>query len=132
MTGVSAPDLLLDGRVAFTARSWGSAYSYLAASDEAEPLGAADLEQLGLAAFLTGRDEESDAARERAHAAFLAEGDVNGAARVAFWLALALVLRGEPSRGAGWFARTQRVLDDAEIDESVWRGLLLVSRGMQA
>ena len=126
------PDRLADGRRAVEARAWETAYVSLAAADAVEPLGAADLERLGLAAFLTGRDEESDVARERAHAAFLGGGDVEAAARVACWLALATTLRGEPSRGAGWFARAERVLDDAGVGESVWRGFLLIARGMGA
>ncbi len=125
-------DLVDDGRRAAANRSWLTAYEALTAVDEAEALAAADLELLGLAAFLAGRDAESDAARERAHQAFLALGEVEAAARVAYWLALATTLRGEPSRGAGWFARAQRVLDEAGIEESVWRGFLLVSYGMQA
>ena len=106
------------------------AYVELSAADEREPLDPADRERLALAAFLTGHEAESDAARERAHHDHLAHGDPDAAARTAFWLALALTLRGEGARGAGWFGRVQRVLDEAGLDSSVWHGYLLMSAGM--
>ena len=101
---------LVEGRRAFEGRAWATAYSALDRADAVQGLDPLDLERLGLAAFLTGREAESDAARERAHRGHLESGDAEGAARVGFWLALALTLRGEPARGAGWFARAGRVL----------------------
>lgn len=127
---VSPTSLVEQGREAYAGRSWATAYEHLAAADAECALGPSDRERLGLAAFLTGRDGESDAARERAHHDFLVAGDAEGAARVGFWLALALTTRGESSRGGGWFARVQRVLDEAGLDGSVWHGYLLVAQGM--
>ncbi|HSP36829.1 MAG TPA: LuxR C-terminal-related transcriptional regulator [Frankiaceae bacterium] len=121
---------LVAGRRAFEERAWATAYAALRRADDAQELDPLDLEQLGLAAFLTGREAESDAARERAHRGHVARGDAEGAARVGFWLALALTMRGESARGAGWFARVQRVLDEAAAEDSVWRGFLLVSVAM--
>ncbi len=118
------------GLRAFDARQWSAAFDALAAADTETPLGPADRERLALAAFLTGREPEADAARERAHRDHVAAGDVEGAARVGFWLALALVLRGETSRGGGWFARVKRDLDEAGLTDSVWHGYLLVPAGM--
>lgn len=123
--------LLTSGRDAFARRLWSRAYHDLAAADRGDKLAADDLERLALAAFLVGREEESDELRERVHRLRVADSDVDGAARVAFWLALALTLRGEPVRGQGWFHRMQRVLDDAGADDSVWRGYLVMSRGME-
>lgn len=127
----TATELSAQGCAAISRRAWRDACEAFRAADAIHPLAAADVERFALAAFLTGHDDESDALRERAHAAFLAAGDVEAAARVGFWLALALTLRGEPARGGGWFARVKRVLDDAGLDDSVWRGFLLVSRGME-
>jgi hypothetical protein len=45
-----------------------------------------DLERLATAAHLVGRDDECEAVTARAHEAFLARGDREGAARAAFWL----------------------------------------------
>jgi ATP/maltotriose-dependent transcriptional regulator MalT len=121
------------GRRACAARDWSTARGSFAAADALGRLDAADLEAWGLAAVLTGHDEESEAVRERAHHAYLAAGDVPAAARVAFWLALALVtLRREVARGGGWFARMAGVVADAGITDSVWDGYQLLTAGMQA
>jgi DNA-binding NarL/FixJ family response regulator len=120
------------GRLAAARGDWAAAFEALTAADADHPLAADDLELLGLAAFLTGRDAESDAARERAHHAHLDAGDIEPAVRAAYWLALALTLRGEPARGGGWFGRCQSVLDDSGLADSVWRGFLAVPPGMRA
>ena len=91
------------GREAFDRRSWREAYELL---DAAAPLGADDLERLAVAAHLVGEDDASARAWERAHLAFLDAGDRERAARCAFWLGLALVLRGEmATSAAGWRER---------------------------
>ncbi|WP_033289231.1 helix-turn-helix transcriptional regulator [Amycolatopsis jejuensis] len=119
---------LAAARAAFIERRWRAAGDLYA---QADPAGADDLERWGLAALLIGRDGESDAARERAHHAYRRAGRVEDACRAAFWLGLALTLRGEHARGAGWFARVRTVLDEHPGD-SVWHGFLLVPRGMEA
>jgi DNA-binding NarL/FixJ family response regulator len=116
---------------AFRASAWAAAADAFAAADRASPLPAGALERWGTAAYLCGRDEESDAARERAHHAYLADGDVDGAARVGHWLGVTLVVRGEGARGGGWFARVQTVLDDNGLTDSVWQAFLQVSDGMR-
>ncbi len=125
------PDLLSSGRAHAAAGEWSAAYDDLTAADAASGLDPLDRERLALSAFLTGREPQADAARERAHHDHLAAGDPEGAVRAAFWLALALTLRGEGARGGGWFARAERVLDDAGLTDSVWRGYLLVPPAMQ-
>jgi hypothetical protein len=65
-----------DGR-----RSWRAAHEALRTADEEEPLRPEDRERHALAAFLVGKDFESDAERERAHRDFLDQGDVHGAGR---------------------------------------------------
>jgi DNA-binding CsgD family transcriptional regulator len=120
------------GRDAYARGAWAEAYEAFAAADARAPLGPLDREQLALAAFLTGHDEAADAARERAHHDHLAAGDAESAARCAFWLALALVLRGEAARGGGWFGLAHRVLAEAGLDDSVWHGYLLVPAGVMA
>jgi DNA-binding CsgD family transcriptional regulator len=113
-------------------RRWAAAYEQLCLADASASLAPADRELLGLAAFLTGRDTESDRARERAYVDHLAGGDPESAARSAFWLALSLTLRGDGVRGGGWFGKAQRALDDAGAADSVWRGYLLVPSAIQA
>jgi ATP/maltotriose-dependent transcriptional regulator MalT len=115
---------------AYDARSWDEAAHHYAEADAAEPLAADDLERWGLAAYLSGRDEESDSARERAHHAFATAGRIEDAARVAQWLGIALSVRGEVARGGAWFARIKTLLDEHGLTDSVWQLFVRVSAGM--
>ncbi|HEX6350729.1 MAG TPA: LuxR C-terminal-related transcriptional regulator [Candidatus Dormibacteraeota bacterium] len=58
-------------------------------------------------------------------------GDVDRAARAAFWVGMALFLRGEMPRANGWFARGQRILDEAGLD-CVERGYLRIPAAIRA
>jgi DNA-binding CsgD family transcriptional regulator len=119
---------LVPAREAFGRGAWSQACELYRDSADLE---AGDLESWGLAAFLTGQDEESDAARERAHTAYLGQGDAEGAARTAFWLGLSLFMRGEPARGAGWFGMMRQV-SGAGFEASRWSGYEALNRGMAA
>ena len=126
-------DLPVDqARAAFGQRAWAAARSFYAEVDASGELDPGDLEAWGLAALLTGRDEEAEALRERAHYASLQAGDLDGAARVAFWLGLSLLMRGDPARGRGWFARPRSVLGQEAFAASVWLGYERVNEGMAA
>src|SRR5881275_1758602 len=92
------PSAVARANAAYDGRSWADAASSYAEADAEQTLSAADLERWGLAAFLTGRDEESDTARERSHLAYLAGGDIDGAARVGHMLGVTLATRGEAAR----------------------------------
>jgi DNA-binding NarL/FixJ family response regulator len=100
------------GRASFARRAWGAAYAELTAADQDGPLGPEDLERLGVAAALIGKDEESDDIATRAHHEYLLLGEPARAARAAFWLGMSLFNRGEMSRSGGWMARAKRVLDE--------------------
>jgi hypothetical protein len=89
------------GRESFARHAWGDAYACLSAADRDTPLPGEDLERLAYAAYLTGKDADSEAVLTRAHQAFLSRGDPEGAARCAFWLAFALLNSGEFARGGG-------------------------------
>jgi DNA-binding CsgD family transcriptional regulator len=119
-------------RTAYAGGDWLAAATAYADADAqaSEKLTAADLEHWGLAAFLVGRDEESDAARERAHYAFLAEGDADSATRVAITLGITLSVRGEQARAGGWFGRVQSVIDEHGMADSVWPLYLRITTGM--
>ena len=116
---------LANGREAFAREAWADAYAALMAADEAQPLGLDDLELAGLSAYLVGRDDESGELQTRAYAEALRGGDVDRAARRAFWLGFSLLYRGEPVRGGGWLARAGRLADEAGAD-SVVHGYLLL------
>ena len=122
MTGIRA---LHRGRQAVGRQAWGEAYARLSDADAVAPLGAADLELLATAAFLTGRDDASVDAWARAHAECLRSRDVPRAVRCAFWMILELQSRGELARAGGWLARAQRLLDEGHY-ECAECGLLLV------
>jgi DNA-binding CsgD family transcriptional regulator len=92
---------------------------------------AADLERLAVEAYLTGRDDDSDAAWARAHQQWLRQGDRSRAARCAFWLAFGLLQRGEGARAQGWLARAQRLMGDGEPD-CAERGYLLLPGALES
>ena len=119
---------LTDARNAFARQAWGEAYAALAAERE---LAAGDLERLAVAAYLIGHDDESARAWERAHHAYAAAADPDGAARCGGWLGIGLLLRGEMAQGAGWLARAARLLGAAG-GEWASRGYLLVPAFLEA
>jgi DNA-binding CsgD family transcriptional regulator len=117
-------------RDAFARRAWAESYRLLEAADRDALLQPEDLDRLATAAYLLGRDAESDVFRTRAHQTFFDRGDHEPAARAAFWLGFGLAQRGAIAPASGWFARAQRILDDAQLD-SVVRGYLLIPSAIQ-
>jgi DNA-binding NarL/FixJ family response regulator len=108
--------------------AWATASDELTAAAGESPLDVADLELLAVSAYLAGRDDDSAAALEKAHHEHLRLGDPARAARCGFWLALALIFRGETARGGGWVARAHRLVDDNDLD-CAERGFLLMPVG---
>jgi DNA-binding NarL/FixJ family response regulator len=113
-------------RAAFDRQEWAQARVFLVA---AEPLDAADLQRLAVAAHLLGRDVESAQAWERAHRLCTRSGDTDGAARCAFWLGISLLLRGEVAKAGGWLARAERAVAGRDC---ATRGFLLVPVFLEA
>jgi DNA-binding NarL/FixJ family response regulator len=113
------------GRESYAASAWLDAYESLSRADQAEKLGAEDLELLARSAYMIGSDDEYLAALERAHDVNLAAGDVPRAVRCAFWIGHNLLFRGEVARATGWFGRAQRSLERDGRD-CVERGYLLI------
>jgi DNA-binding CsgD family transcriptional regulator len=128
MSGGSA---LERGRQAFDRQAWGTAYELLCAADEEAPLAAEDLERASRAAYLTGRDEVWSTLAERAFRERMRQGDPEGAALDAFWLAFGLMPRGEWAQVGGWVGRAWAVIDDGRRD-CVARGFLLGPEALQA
>ncbi|MDP9020807.1 MAG: LuxR C-terminal-related transcriptional regulator [Actinomycetota bacterium] len=126
-------DLLERGREAYERAAWGDAYAQLCAADEEAPLEVDDLECLAMSAYLTGREDTAVELWGRAHHVLLAQGAVGleRAVRWAFWAGVALVRQGQHAQAGGWFARAQRLLDEASLD-CVERGYLLVPPALQA
>ncbi len=117
-------------RKSFEQKAWADAYREFEAADREAPLDPEDLERLATAAYLIGREDESEAFRARAHQRLLERGDHEGAARSAFLLGVGLQLRGAMAPASGWFARAQHILDEAQI-ECVVRGYLLIPSAIQ-
>ena len=122
--------VLRSAREAFARRAWAESYRRYQEADREAPLEPEDLERLSTAAYLIGREAESEAFWARAHQACLDRGDPEGAARSALWLAFGLLQRGAAAPASGWFARVERILDDAGLD-SVARGYLLIPAAIQ-
>jgi DNA-binding CsgD family transcriptional regulator len=118
-------DTLDAARDAYRRQAWSAAHAGLSAADRESALEPADLELLLTAAYLTGRDDEGAALSARAYRDWLDRGEPARAARVAFWLAFHLLLRGESARGGGWLARVGRLLDESPHD-CVEQGFVLV------
>jgi DNA-binding CsgD family transcriptional regulator len=119
------------GRAACAEHAWDDAYQFLSDADGACSLEAADLERLGVAAYLTGRDEAAVADLERAYQAYLDQGGIERSVRCAFWLGITLLLRGQHARGGGWLGRAQRLVDE-KLPGSVEQGYLMIPAGLQA
>ena len=118
------PDRLQPVRDAYARRAWTEAYQGFA-DVSPEDLAAVDLEQLAIAAYLIGNDDQSATAWEAAHRRHTQDGDVAEAARCAFWLALCLLLRGQMAQAGGWLGRTEAIVETAEV-ECAATGYLLI------
>jgi len=116
-----------DARDAADRLAWRGAYEAYSGLDSSS-LGAADLERFAESAWWTGRLDEAIDLRERAHAAYAAEGDNLGAARVALVLTWDYEGRGAFAVSQGWFATAERLLDG--LPEASEHARLLLIRGV--
>jgi DNA-binding SARP family transcriptional activator len=115
---------------ALSRRDWALAFALFSAADSAGELDGDGLNGLAEAALWTGRVHESLAARQRAHAAFVADGATRRAAGVAITLSLHHAARLHVAVAGGWWQRAQRLLDDEP--ESVEHGFLAWAGAMFA
>ena len=122
---------LAAGRRAYERHAWGEAFDTLSAADAAGDLGAEDLERLAIAAYLTGRPDESVAIGARVHLAAVQDGKVELAIRGAVWLGMALMQRNEMAQAGGWLARGARLIEETGYDGSE-RGRLLIPEGLRS
>src|SRR5262245_46197037 len=127
---VDTVDGLESGRKSYARCVWREAYESLRRADESSPLPAADLELLARSAYMLGHDEEYRSGLERAHHAYLDNGDAPRAARWAWWIGHNLLFHGESAPARGWFARGRRLLE-GENRDCVEQGYLLVPTLLQ-
>jgi class 3 adenylate cyclase len=100
------------GRAAVARHAWAEGFELLSAAEaEGHALGPDDLAALGEAAWWVGRLDECIAARERAFAAYVDEGNSRRAAMVAMELAKNYFAKGSPSIGSAWVKRAERALE---------------------
>jgi DNA-binding NarL/FixJ family response regulator len=119
------------GRLAYERNAWDAAFDALSAADTASPLGAVDLERLGISAHLTGRPEAAAAIAARTHLEAVREGRIELAIGVAISLGLMLQQRGEMAQAGGWLARAGRLIEDSGYDGPE-RGRLLIPDGLRS
>jgi len=100
------------GRKAADDRQWQDAVDRLSAADRDGVLCGDDLDALAEALLWTGHPLEALVVRQRAHAAFVEEGDIPRAAMEAVMLAILFGARLRMSVAGGWFQRAQRLLED--------------------
>jgi DNA-binding SARP family transcriptional activator len=125
-----AQDTLAAARAALREFRWQRAFDLFCAADRERGLNGEDLDALAEAAFWVGRPREVHLARQRAHAALLAEGHPTKAAMVAIVLSVNYGARRRPSVAEGWLQRAQRLLTDEP--EGPEHGFLAWARAMAA
>jgi DNA-binding SARP family transcriptional activator len=108
----SVDAILGSARDAMRRCRWQEAFNLFSAADQCTPLGGEDLDALAEAAFWLGRPHELHLARQRAHAALLAEGQPRRAAMAAIVLSVNFGARRRFAVAGGWFQRAQRLLAD--------------------
>ena len=106
-------ETLESGRRAVEHRAWDDAVAAFTAADQETPLSASDLTLLADAAWWAGRPDESVEASERAYAAYVEEGMVVEAVRIAATLSQLAMRRLAFSIASGWRARAVRLLEGA-------------------
>lgn len=118
-------------RTAYREHRFADAVAGIAEAARGQDVEAADLEHLAVAAILIGRPDEGIDALTRAHEAYLARGDLEGAIRCAVWSGMKLMDVGEQARAGGWFGRAQRLVEQS-ADPSPDHGFALIPEGMAA
>ena len=124
-----ADNALPQARQAIERRDWPQAYALFADADARTELDGDGLDGLAEAAMWLGEYQASLAARQRAHLAFVAEGNTRRAAAAAIALALHYAVRLRFAVAAGWYATAERLLADevegAEHGYLAWLAALM-------
>ena len=119
------------GRAAFAERAWVQARETLAAADGESALDGDDLSLLAVAAHLSGDDDLSDTTRQRLFHLCRDGGDAAGAARVAFFLGMSLITRGEQAQAGAWIGRASELAEALE-PTCAERGYVMVAQALGA
>ncbi len=130
MSQVLEQSPLQAGRDAASRHAWREAFDLLREADQLETLAPDDLVSLAEAAWWTGRLEDCIAARERAYALYLEQGQGRRAAVIALAIAQDYFGKLAHSIGAGWFNRAERLLK--EEGDCAEQGYLSMMHAMSA
>jgi class 3 adenylate cyclase len=108
----SIEGLVERGRVALARHAWEEAYESLTLADHEGSLRGEGLSLLASAAYWTAHPDETLELLERAHGAYLEDGDRAAAAMAAFRVAEQHGMRMAMSQAQGWAARAQRLAEE--------------------
>src|SRR4051794_9671767 len=109
-TGTTAGDPLDVGHEAISRHDWAAAFDALTEAEQAHGLSGHDLEDLATAAFFTARGGRDREIKERAFAAYEAEGDTLRAAYLAVDIAREYGYQGQRSIAGVWIRRAERLI----------------------
>jgi class 3 adenylate cyclase len=118
------------GRAAAQRHAWRDAYELLTEARKTDRLSAKDLEDVGDAAWWTGKLDEAIEFREQAYTAYRQANEPRRAALIALNLADVFASKGSMSVAQGWFGRAERLL--ADEPESVEHGHLAIGRALHS
>ena len=104
-------DRVQQGRDAYRRHAWHDAFDSLREADSETALSPEDLGLLAESAWFAGDPDAAIEARERAHAAYLEQGDRCHAAEMALQVAVDHFERLETAIGNGWLGRAKRLLE---------------------
>lgn len=125
---ILAVDAAEAGRAATARHAWNQALSLLSEADALTPLDAEDLNLLAQAAWWMGRMRQCISASERAHIAYVEQGDRRSAALMAARLGKHHVDLLEMSVAGAWFKRAEELLEDQP--DCIERGHLALLQGL--
>lgn len=123
-------DALQAGRDAIARHAWREAFDLLGAADRERELAPGDLDTLAEAAWWIGRMRDCIAARERAHAGYVAAADMRRAAMMSISLADHHTDVAEMPMAMAWMQRAAKELEGE--GECVEQGYLLRNQAIMA
>ena len=104
-------DQVQTGRSAFARQAWAQAFAAFAATPATSYGPATSNVWRWPCVHMLGQDDERRGRVGRPRIDATAEANAPAeAARCSFWLALCMLLRGQPARAGGWLSRTERII----------------------
>jgi DNA-binding CsgD family transcriptional regulator len=107
-----AREWIEQGRARCGEREWARAADLLRSAGQRAALGGEDLERLALCVYMQADEDAAIQLLDRAHRAYMTEGEPAKAIRCAFWSGLTLMFQGKEGQGSGWFSRAHRLLQE--------------------